>query len=114
MKKPGVRNDQTGRTGVSGAAGDGRSGWPGLVWAAVGLVLALAGSVGAVAVATAQSDHNAENARHVLASSSADVASSLRLAIQREEDLVVSAGGFVTGDPHASNAQFQRWVGSVR
>jgi len=45
---------------------------------------------------------------------STEIASTLTLAIQHEEDLLVSAGAFVAGDPHASPADFDLWARSVR
>jgi hypothetical protein len=38
------------------------------------------------------------------------MASTLKLAIQHEEDLVISASAFVTGNPNASPADFDRWA----
>jgi PAS domain S-box-containing protein len=57
---------------------------------------------------------NDETARDAFSTASAEIASTLQLAILHEEDLIVSATGFVSGNPDASNAQFQRWVRSVR
>ena len=50
----------------------------------------------------------------MFATSSAEVASTLKLAIQHEQDLIVSAAGFVVGNPDATEAQFVRWADSVR
>ncbi len=44
---------------------------------------------------------------------SAEIASTLKLAIQHEEDLVVSASAFVISNPNASPADFDRWAESV-
>ncbi len=46
-------------------------------------------------------------------SASDEIASTLKLAIQHEEDLVVSASAFVTGNPGASAAGFDRWAEAV-
>ena len=46
-------------------------------------------------------------------SSSAQIASTLQLAIQHEEDLVVAARAFVVGDPAAPPSAFRRWTTSV-
>jgi hypothetical protein len=58
--------------------------------------------------------NDAEDSRDSLRSSSGEVASTLQLAIQHEQDLVVTAGAFVLANPHASNAQFARWLKSVQ
>ena len=42
--------------------------------------------------------------------SSLEIAANLTLAIQREQDLAVSAGTFLTANPHATMAQFRQWV----
>jgi hypothetical protein len=49
----------------------------------------------------------------VLQNSSAEVASTLRLAIQHQDDLVVNASGFVVANPDASEAAFRAWATSV-
>jgi len=61
--------------------------------------------------AVARSD--ADKAQLAFHLSSAEIASTLKLAIQHEEDLVVDASAFVTGDPKASPADFDRWAESV-
>ena len=61
--------------------------------------------------AVARSD--ADQARLAFHLASAEIASTLKLAIQHEEDLVVSASAFVTGNPNASAADFDRWAESV-
>ena len=46
--------------------------------------------------------------------SAAGIASTLNLAIQHEQDLAVSAGAFVVGNPDATQAEFAQWTDSVR
>ena len=43
-----------------------------------------------------------------------EIASTLKLAIQHEQDLSVSVLAFVTDNPNASEAQFLQWTSSVR
>jgi diguanylate cyclase (GGDEF)-like protein len=74
------------------------------------LVGTLASVLGARAVARSQGD----KARLAFHLASAGIATTLKLAIQHEEDLVVNASAFVTGNPKASPASFDRWVESVR
>ncbi|MHB8241280.1 MAG: hypothetical protein ACYDHN_04750 [Solirubrobacteraceae bacterium] len=75
---------------------------------AVVLVLAgvLMAALGAHKVARSDSDR-ARLASHLV---SADVASSLKLAILHEEDLTASTSAFVAGNPNASAADFDRWI----
>ena len=48
--------------------------------------------------------------RQAVSEASAQIASTFRLAIAREEELVVSAGVFDLQNPHASSAAFKRWT----
>ena len=55
---------------------------------------------------------NVATARQSFFSSSAEIASTLQLAILHEQDLNVSASTFVSENPTASNAQFGDWAAS--
>jgi len=83
------------------------------VWVVVAVVLVLAGVFAAVLGARAVAHSDAQRGRLASHLASTEIASTLRLAIQHEEDLVVSASAFISGDPHASAAGFDRWAGSV-
>jgi diguanylate cyclase (GGDEF)-like protein len=83
------------------------------LWAAIALVLVLVGTVAAVLGARAVARSDAGKGRLAFHLSSAEIASTLKLAIQHEEDLVISASAFVTGNPNASAAAFDRWAESV-
>jgi diguanylate cyclase (GGDEF)-like protein len=83
-------------------------------WALLAAVLVLGATTGAAFAARSVVDSNAARSRESLKQSSQAVASSLKLAIQRERDLVITAAGFFLGDPHASSAQFQEWSASVQ
>jgi diguanylate cyclase (GGDEF)-like protein len=84
------------------------------VWAASTALLVVAGIVAAVlaARAVARSDSGASRISFHL--SSAEVASTLRLAIQHEEDLVMAASATVGGDPTISPRGFDGWARSAR
>jgi signal transduction histidine kinase len=64
--------------------------------------------------ASTQARGEADKSRREFRASSAHVASTLQLAVQHEEDLIVSARGFVVAKPHASNSEFVHWTTSVR
>ncbi len=83
------------------------------VWTAAMALLVLAGVLASVLGAREVARSNAEHARLAFHLSSAEIASTLKLALQHEEDLVVSASGFVTGNPNASAGDFDRWAESV-
>ncbi len=86
------------------------------LWVAVVLaVLLLAGGVlGSAMTAGSVARRNSEKARDALSLSSVEVASTLRLAIQREEDLATSATGFFLGNPIPSNDQFLAWANAIQ
>ena len=99
---------------ASGAvAGSGR-GKHGYVWLAMAALLALGGTVGAVFAATAVGNNAHRESRRSFAASSAQVASTLQLAIQHEEDLVVSDSAYFLNNQTASNADFHAWNLSMR
>jgi diguanylate cyclase (GGDEF)-like protein len=74
----------------------------------------LAGVAASLVAARAVADDRASNAQLAFRSSARDVASTLQLAIQHEEDLVVSGAAFMAANPHSSQAQFLAWKTSVR
>ena len=86
------------------------------IWVAVVLatVLLAGGVLGSVLTSQSVAHRNSERQRDALALSSVEVASTLRLAIEREEDLAVSAAGFFLGTPFATNEQFLTWANTVR
>ncbi len=76
-------------------------------------LLVLAGVLASMLGARAVARTDADKARQAFRFSSDEIASTVKLAIQHEEDLVVSASAFFTGNPHASPADFDRWAESV-
>jgi signal transduction histidine kinase len=87
-------------------------GWSGWVAGAVLLVvLGIAGSAYAARVVVRSDERRSDRA---FAASSADVASTLKLAIRHEEDLVVSASAFIVTHPNISSETFDAWVQADR
>ena len=84
------------------------------MWSVVALAVLLIGVVSSVAAAELVAASAADRSRRDFKASAAEVTSTLGLAIQREEDLIISARGFVVGSPHASDASFVRWSESVQ
>ncbi|MEP7046375.1 MAG: diguanylate cyclase, partial [Ilumatobacteraceae bacterium] len=86
------------------------------IWAAVVLaaVLLVAGALGSTLAAGSIAKRDAQKSQDSVEAWSNEVASTLRLAIKREEDLAVSATGFFVVTPDATNAQFVDWANSVR
>jgi diguanylate cyclase (GGDEF)-like protein len=79
----------------------------------VAVALVVGGALASVLGARALSRSESDKARLAFHLASNQIASTLTLALQHEEDLVVSASAFVTGNPRASAAGFDRWAESV-
>ena len=84
------------------------------VLSAVATLLVLAGILASVIGAKAVARTDSDKARLAFHLSAAEIASSLKLAIQHEEDLVVTASAWVVDNTKASPAQFDTWAQSVR
>ena len=82
-------------------------------WITTAALLIVAGVVASAFGAGAVARDNGARAHQAFLSSSAEVASTLQLAILHEQDLNVSASGFISGRPAASNRQFGQWATSV-
>jgi diguanylate cyclase (GGDEF)-like protein len=82
----------------------------GSIWGAVAALFVAAAAAGSLLGANAKAHSDASKARLAFHLSSAEIASTLQLAIQHEEDLVVNASAFILGNPHASAAGFDRWA----
>ena len=77
---------------------------------AVFLIGGLASLLGARTLADRDSAQSAQNGS--IASSA--IASTLQLALQHEQDLAISSGGFLAGNPTATASQYDQWVASQR
>ena len=84
-----------------------------LVWAAVAAVLLVTGMVVSTFVAGTVARSAKVVSQRDFRTGSAEIASTLQLAIEHEQDLVVSASGFVIGNPNATDRQFVAWARSV-
>jgi diguanylate cyclase (GGDEF)-like protein len=83
------------------------------IWVAMAAFLLLAGVVGSLLGARSVAGSDRQRSHQAFISSSAEVASTLRLAIQHEEDLVVSARAYILGNPSALQTPFLRWTVAV-
>jgi diguanylate cyclase (GGDEF)-like protein len=101
-----------GRTG--GGTGDGRSWLRHRLWSAIAVLLVLVGSGTTIVAASVTSASNAGDAKTAFRASSEQVAASLKLAIQHEQDLMTSMSAFVAGNPAVSNTRFRAWATAER
>ncbi len=87
-------------------------GRPGWLLAAISVVV-----VGVtVSIVSAQSlaRSDGQKAQQASETTSTEIASTLTLAIQREQDLAVNTGAFVIETPDATQAQFGQWIDAAR
>ena len=82
------------------------------VWLAVAVLLAFAG-VGGSVYGFGAVRSSSERSHKELVSSSVEVAATLHLAIQHEQDLIVSTESFIIGNPSPSQSQFLQWADEV-
>ena len=83
------------------------------IWIVVGALLAAVGAAGSMFAAQTVARNDAQRSHQALVSSSLAIASTLKLAIQQEDSLVISADAFTVANPNASNAEFLSWVGTM-
>src|SRR5580700_7485892 len=84
------------------------------VWLGVATVLVVVGTFVSVWAAHELARNDAQISRQAFVASSTEIASTLKLAIQHEQDLAVSAGAFFADNPDASQPEFSQWTSSVR
>ncbi len=78
------------------------------------MLLVLLGVIGSVLGARAVSRNDGQKQRLASFATSTAIASRLGLAIQREQDLVVTAAAFIAGNPDSTQAQFKQAMTSIR
>jgi diguanylate cyclase (GGDEF)-like protein len=83
------------------------------VWIALAVLLVVCGSASVVLVAHFVAQNDREQAHAAFRASGAEVAATLALAIQHEEDLVVSARAYIAGNPHVSESALKGWSTAV-
>src|SRR5205823_1050553 len=84
------------------------------LWIATAIGVCILGLAAAVVAATGVADEAAQESRHTLETSSAAIASTLRLKIAQEQALIVGVGAFLSEHPDATNAEFGRWVDALQ
>jgi diguanylate cyclase (GGDEF)-like protein len=79
-------------------------------WLALAVLLIAAGTVGSVFGVSVFSRLHGRASRQAFEASAQGIASVLKLSIQRQQDLAISAGAFFSDDPGATQAQFLQWT----
>jgi diguanylate cyclase (GGDEF)-like protein len=79
-------------------------------WIVAAMLLVLAGSSGSMFAAGSVARGGKVTSQRAFSSSSTEIAATLKLALQHEQDLISSEESFLLDTPHASAAQFIRWA----
>jgi diguanylate cyclase (GGDEF)-like protein len=82
-------------------------------WLAAVVVLVLLGGIGSAFAARAVAGNDDQNLRQASLATSTAIASKLGLAIQHEQDLVVTAAAFIAGNPDLTQPQFEKAMSSI-
>jgi diguanylate cyclase (GGDEF)-like protein len=83
---------------------------PRRLWLITAALLVAVGTVGSVLGASVVAHNDAQRSRLSFVTSSMGIASTLELAIQQENSLVISAEAFIVANPNASNNEFLSWT----
>ena len=86
----------------------------GHLWLAAAACLVVVGSIGSVIASNDEARNDAQTSRQLLVTSSQEIASTLKLAIQHEQDLVVTTSAFFVRTPDATQAEFNLWMSTTR
>ena len=84
------------------------------IWFGAAAALMIIGSIGSTLGALAVARGEGQRSRQSFVNSSMEIASTLKLAIQHDQDLVIAAGAFVVSDPNVSQATLRQWAKSIR
>src|SRR5216684_4917369 len=83
-------------------------------WAALGALLIITGTIGSIVAANGVARSANQQSQKEFVASGTQVAATLKLAIQHEEDFVVSLQAFFLTNPHATETQLLKWSVDVR
>ncbi len=79
-------------------------------WAAVAALCVVLGAIASVLGARAVARNDTSSTRTAFAQSSKAIATTVKLAIQRQEELTIAAATYFAANPKATPAEFGRWV----
>lgn len=83
------------------------------VWTVIAALVVVLGSLSAIIGAVAVDHAQSARIHKSFLTSSVEIAATLKLEIQGQQDLISSVHSFLIGDPHASQSQFSAWSKDV-
>jgi len=84
------------------------------LWLLTAVGVAMIGIAAAVLGSMSLTRNSDQKSHQSFVTSSVEIASTLKVDIDREQDLGVNAAGFILGNSSASEGQFQQWTASIR
>ncbi len=84
------------------------------LWVLAAVVLIVVGTIGSILGAMAMARNESQRSHQAFVTSSQEIAATLELNIQHEQDLVVSSGAVMVRDPDVSQSSLLQWTSSVR
>ena len=82
-------------------------------WTLLAALFILVGSTASVIGSLSVANTATQKSQKVFLTSSEEIAATLQLSIQHEQDLLESTQSFLIGNPHATQAQFTQWSNEV-
>jgi diguanylate cyclase (GGDEF)-like protein len=83
------------------------------VWVVIAALVVVLGSLSAIIGANAVDDAQSARIHKSFLTSSVEIAATLKLEIQGQQDLISSVHSFLVGDPNASQTQFTAWSNDI-
>jgi diguanylate cyclase (GGDEF)-like protein len=84
------------------------------LWLVAAACTVVVGSIGSFFAGNVVARNDAQTAHQSFVTSSEEIASTLKLAIQHEQDLVVNAGAFFVRTPDPTETEYQQWLAASR
>jgi diguanylate cyclase (GGDEF)-like protein len=84
------------------------------LWIAAAIVMAVGAAAGSTFAALGAARNDGRSAHLAFVATSVTIATTLKLALQDQQDLVTSAGATVVDSPSLNQAQFALWTSSIR
>jgi diguanylate cyclase (GGDEF)-like protein len=82
-------------------------------WEAIAVSLVVVGTMTSFLLASALANDASDKSAKSFESASDEIASGLQLAIEHEQDLVISAGALFIANPQTTETQFRQWLSST-
>jgi diguanylate cyclase (GGDEF)-like protein len=83
------------------------------IWTAIAVFIVVAGAFGSFIGADAVAHDTDARSHKSFVSASNEIAATLKLSIQREQDLIDATESYLIGNPNATQGQFKKWADDV-